>query len=521
MTRVPDLSRPTRLALAAAVAVLSSACSMVPTYERPASPVPAQWSEGAASSAQADAAPLTAEQLSWRNYFPDERLQRLVQASLLNNRDLRVAVLNIEQTRAQYRIQRADQFPTIGLQVNAQRQPSTVPPFDVSTVATAGVALSAFELDLFGRVRALSESAAAQLFASEEARKAAQISLVAQVANTYYAIWADRWQLALAEQTLRGRESSLKLQQLKYDNGVLNELDLRSAQSLVEAARVSRAQAERQWRQDSNALALLVGQPVAAADLPPAPDVPVATSVDDMDAFPRLGSSTLWPQLSELPVGLPSDVLLRRPDIAQAEQQLISANANIGAARAAMFPRISLTASAGQASDSLSGVFDDGRSVWSVTGNLLQPIFDAGRNRANVTLTELRRDVTVAQYEKAVQSAFREVSDALVARQTYGEQALAQQAQADAEFDRLRLSALRYRTGVASQIDLLDAQRNLFSAQQALIQAQLARQQAHITVFRTLGGGWDQTPPAEQQSQAAPVAAPAPVAVPGAVRSPS
>ena len=502
MIRVPDLLRPTGLALAAATLVLMSACSMVPTYERPELPVPGQWPEGAAS-APMSATPLSAEQLSWANYFPDERLQRLIRASLLNNRDLRIAILNIEQTRAQYQIQRSEQFPTIGLGINAQRQPSTVPPNDVVTTATGGLTLSSFEIDVFGRVRALSEAASAQLLASEEARKSAQISLVASVANTYYAIWADRWQLALAEQTLSARGESLKLQQLKYDNGVLNELDLRSAQSLVEAARVSRAQAERQWRQDSNALALLVGQQVDPADLPPAPDVAVVVNEDNVDSFPRLGRDTLWPTLSELPVGLPSDVLLQRPDIAQAEQQLLSANANIGAARAALFPRISLTGSAGVASDSLSGLFDSGRSAWSVTGNLLQPIFDAGRNRANVNLAELRRDVSVAQYERAIQSAFREVADALVARQTYGEQAAAQQAQADAESDRLRLSGLRYRTGVASQLDLLDAQRTLFAAQQALIQAQLAQQQAHISVFRSLGGGWDRNP-APVQEQAAP-----------------
>lgn len=515
MTRVTPLWRPTRLALAAGVVVLASACSMTPTYERPEAPIPGQWPEGAAS-APVSASPLSAEQLSWANYFPDERLQRLITAALVNNRDLRVAILNIEQTRAQYQIQRADQFPTIGLGINATRQPSATPPNDVGTTATGGLSLSSFEIDLFGRVRSLTQAAAAQLLASEEARKSAQISLVASVASTYYAIWADRWQLALAEQTLNTRQSSLKLQQLKYDNGVLNELDLRSAQSLVEAARVSRAQAERQWRQDSNALALLVGQPVSQADLPPAPDVALTgNTAEDVDAFPRLGRDTLWPSLSELPVGLPSDVLLQRPDIVQAEQQLVSANANIGAARAALFPRISLTGSAGVASDSLSGLFDGGSSAWSVTGNLLQPLFDAGRNRANLNLAEVRRDINVAQYERAIQGAFREVADALVARQTYGEQALAQQAQADAESDRLRLSALRYRTGVASQLDLQDAQRNLFAAQQALIQAQLALQQSHITVFRSLGGGWDREP--VRQGQADPTAPEAS----GVVRNPS
>lgn len=476
-----------RGALALAVALALGGCSMVPKYERPAAPVGAQWPAGAEPQGQA-AAPQDAHLVAWRAFFPDDRLQRLIEASLANNRDLRVAVLNIEQVRAQYRIQRAEQFPTIGLGIDATRQPSSVPPNEVSTVVTGGLSLSAFEIDLFGRVRALTEAAAAQVLATEEARKTAQISLVSSVASTYYAIWANRWQLALADQTLQARQSSLQLQQLKYDTGVLSELDLSTARSLVEAARVSRAQAEREWRQDLNNLALLVGQPVTEADLPPAPTMP-ERPVDDVDALPRLGSGALWPTLGELPVGLPSDVLLRRPDITQAEQQLIAANANIGAARAALFPRISLTASAGRASDSLSGLFDGGRSAWSVGANLLQPIFDAGRNQANVTVAEVQRDVAVAQYERAIQSAFREVADALVARRTYGEQAEAQQAQADAEAARLRLSALRYRTGVASQLDLLDAQRALFSAQQALIQAELARQQSHIGVFRALGGG--------------------------------
>jgi multidrug efflux system outer membrane protein len=294
----------------------------------------------------------------------------------------------------------------------------------------------------------------------------------------------------LTEQTLRLREASLGLLKLKYDNGVLNELDWRSAQSLVEAARVSRAQWQRQWQLDLKALSLLVGQGVGSEQWPPMPVVP-QRPVDDVEAIVALGSdaSALWPRLSELPVGLPSEVLLKRPDITQAEQQLISANANIGAARAARFPRISLTGSGGVASDSLSGLFSDGRSAWSVGGSLLAPILDAGRTQAGVTVAEVRRDIAMAQYDKALQVAFREVADALVTRSTYADQVRAQQAQASAEADRLRLSALRYKSGVASQLDLLDAQRSLFAAQQAWISTEQARQQAHIAVFKALGGG--------------------------------
>ncbi len=491
-------------ALVASAVLLMSGCSMVPVYERPAMAVPAQLPQDAASGAGAAAggatstataaqAARTVVDLPWASYFPDTRLQGLIRLALDNNRDLRVAALNIDQLRAAYQIQNADRFPTLNGSISGTRQPSTASPYPLTTSVTGGVTVSAFELDLFGRVKALSEAASAQVVASEEARKTVHISLVASVANAYYALWADRWQLALTEQTLTTRQDSLKLQQLKFDSGVLNELDLRSAQSLVEAARVTRAQAQRQWAQDINALSLLLGSPAPADLLPPVPDassMQAAATSKDSQAAAQTVQATLWPDLSELPVGLSSDVLLQRPDIAQAEQQLIGANANIGAARAARFPRISLTASAGVVSDSLSGLFDDGRNAWSFSPSVTLPIFDAGRAAAGVDAAKVKRDIAVAQYDKAIQTAFKEVADALVARRTYADQAQAQLAQAQAEAARLRLSTLRYDTGVASQLDLLYAQRALFSAQQALIAAQLARQQAHISVYKALGGGW-------------------------------
>jgi len=481
-------------AVAAAMLALSG-CSLVPVYERPALAVPAQLpQDGAASqpaSADAKVARAAAE-LPWSSYFPDSRLQGLIRLALAHNRDLRVAALNIDQLRAAYQIQNADRFPTLNGSITGTRQPSNAAPYPLSTTVTGGVTVSAFELDLFGRVKALSEAAAAQVVASEEARKTVHISLVASVANAYYALWADRWQLALTEQTLKTREDSLKLLQLKFDSGVLNELDLRSGQSLVEAARVTRAQAQRQWAQDLNALTLLLGRAAPADLLPPVPtlDMQALGASKDSQAAAAAVLGTLWPDLSELPVGLSSDVLLQRPDIAQAEQQLIGANANIGAARAARFPRISLTASAGVVSDSLSGLFDDGRNAWSFSPSVTLPIFDAGRTKAGVDAAYVKRDIAVAQYDKAIQTAFKEVADALAARRTYADQAQAQLAQAQAEAARLRLSTLRYDTGVASQLDLLDAQRALFSSQQALIAAQLARQQAHISVYKALGGGW-------------------------------
>lgn len=490
-----------RLVSFAAVLTLAG-CSLAPTYQRPELPVPASLpaadaASQASASTQAQAADVAS--VPWREYFPDPRLQSLICEALANNRDLRVAILTIDAQRAAYQIQAADRVPGVNASISGTRQPSTVPPYALGTQVTGGLVIPSFELDLFGRVRSLTEAASAQVLASEEARRAAHISLVAAVANAYYTVWADRWQLALAEQTLQTRQDSLKLSQLKYDNGVLNELDLRSSQSQVEAARVARAQAQRQLAQDQQSLAVLVGKPVPAEWLPPAPEslakaAPAQAASDARPARSKAAEqfveASLWPGLSELPVGLSSEVLLQRPDVAQAEQALISANANIGAARAARFPRISLTASAGAVSNSLSGLFDDGRFAWSFGGSLLAPIFDAGRTAAGVDAAVARRDIAIAQYDKAIQSAFKEVADALVARQTYAEQAEAQLAQAQAEAARLSLSTLRYDTGVASQLDLLDAQRALFTAQQAHIQAQLARQQAHISVYKALGGGW-------------------------------
>ena len=493
---------PARRLVSFAAVLMLAGCSLAPTYQRPELPVPAALPQATGASGAAPAqpeAPATdVATVPWREYFPDPRLQSLICEALANNRDLRVAILTIDAQRAAYQIQAADRVPNVNASISGTRQPSSAPPYALGTQVTGGLVIPSFELDLFGRVRSLTEAASAQVLASEEARRATHISLVAAVANAYYTVWADRWQLALAEQTLQTRQDSLKLSQLKYDNGVLNELELRSSQSQVEAARVARAQAQRQLAQDQQSLAVLVGKPVPAEWLPPAPQSlakaapPVAS-----DARPARGKAaeqfveaSLWPGLSELPVGLSSEVLLQRPDVVQAEQALIGANANIGAARAARFPRIGLTASAGAVSNSLSDLFTDGRFAWSFGGSLLAPIFDAGRTAAGVDAAVARRDIAIAQYDKAIQSAFKEVADALVARQTYAEQAEAQLAQAQAEAARLSLSTLRYDTGVASQLDLLDAQRALFAAQQAHIQAQLARQQAHISVYKALGGGW-------------------------------
>lgn len=448
-------------ALTLAVAVLSG-CSFIPTYERPAAPVPASFPGQAADAAAGAALP------AWDTVVADARLRDLIALALQNNRDLRVAVLNIEQVRAAYQIKRADQFPTLNLAASGNRQPNGSG--GISSTYSAGLSMASWELDFFGRVAALKDTALAQFLASEEAKRAAQTSLVASVANGWLALQADEELLDLTRRTVTTREDSLRLTKLRADNGVASALDLRQAESLAAAARGTLAQLQRSRAQDLNALTLLVGQAPPAALLPTA-----GTSSAAMRAVPE---------------GLPSDLLARRADIRQAEQALIAANANIGAARAAFFPRIALTASVGSASSDLSGLFKDGSWGFTLAPQAVLPIFDAGRNQAGLDSAKVGRDIAVAQYEKAIQTAFREVADALAGRATLGEQLTALQQQADADAERLRLSELRYRGGVSSSLDWLDAQRSLFATQQSLTQIQLAQQQNQVALYKALGGGY-------------------------------
>ncbi|MBX9834895.1 MAG: efflux transporter outer membrane subunit [Burkholderiaceae bacterium] len=463
--------------LAVSAAALLAGCSMVPPYERPAAPIATQWPGAAANAANTTAVATTATaaaDIDWRDFFHDAQLQQLIDLALANNRDLRIAVLNIEQARAQYRIQRADQLPSVGLSLSQSRQNPSNSGEGISSVAVGGLALNAFELDLFGRVRALSDAAQASYLASAEARKTVQINLIASVANNYLSWLADNELLALTHDTLGTREASLKLTQLRFDNGVASELDCAQSRALHEAARATLAQVQRQRALNENALVLLIGQPLPA-------DLPTRTT--------RLSSAAL---LADVPAGLPSDLLERRPDIRQAEQQLLAANANIGAARAAFFPRISLTGSIGRASTELTGLFSSNDSVnaWSWTAQLVAPLFDAGRNQAGLEATQAKRDIAVAQYEKTIQSAFREVADALAGRTTLGEQLTAQKAQATAQANAFRLADLRYRNGVANYLDVLDAQRALFSTQQAVTQTALLQRQNQVVLYKALGGGW-------------------------------
>jgi multidrug efflux system outer membrane protein len=451
---------------ALALFALAGCSSLIPPYERPALPVAPGY---AAEMMPATAAGSeVAADVDWQRFFADARLKQLIALALANNRDLRVAVLNIEQTRALYQVRRADEWPTVGAGATVARQPIGS---SVATSYAVGLAVTSYELDLFGRVHDLSQAALAQYFATAENRKAVQISLVASVATAYLNLLADDELLRVTRQTLQTREESTRLTKLRFDNGASSELDFRQAESLLEGARVALAQSLRQHALDENALVLLVGQPLPADLAPPLPldrqQVPV-----------------------ELPAGLPSDLLIRRPDVRSSEQQLLAANANIGAARAAFFPRISLTANLGSASSELSGLFKSGSFAFTGTAQLLQPIFDAGRNRANLDVAKVGRDIAVAQYERAIQSAFREVADALAGRATLGEQLRAQAAQTDALAITYRLADLRYRAGAASYLDSLDAQRSLFNAQLALVQTQALHLQNLVTLYRVLGGGW-------------------------------
>ena len=457
--------RLTRVAGGVALALSLAGCTtMIPAYERPAAPVAAAYPGATAAPAGA-----AASDIEWQSYFGDARLKRLIDVALQNNRDLRVAVLNIEQARAQYQVRRADELPTVGIGATGTRQPNGSG--GISSVYTAGVSVTAYELDFFGRVRSLSAGALAQYLGTEEARKNVQIALVSSVAMTYLNLLADDELLAVTRQALATREDSLKLTRLKFDVGAASELDYRQAESLLEGARVTLAQLTRQRALDENALVLLLGQSLPA-------DLPQASGITSQNL------------VNELPVGLPSEVLARRPDVRAAEQQLIAANANIGAARAAFFPRITLTGSAGSASSQLSGLFKSGSFAWTFMPQLLLPIFDSGRNQANLDVAKVSRDIAVAQYEKAIQTAFREVSDALAGLVTLGEQVRAQAAQVNAEAVRFRLADLRYRNGAASYLDVLDAQRALFAAQQALVQAQAQQVQNQVVLYKVLGGGW-------------------------------
>jgi multidrug efflux system outer membrane protein len=467
--RNPRRPLPLRCALVVAALALAACSSLVPPYERPIAPVPPSYPPDV-TPASAPGGEAAAD-VDWQRFFADPRLKRLIELALANNRDLRIAVLNIEQARAIYQIRRADELPSVGVGASASRQAIGN---GVINVYAVGFAVTGYELDLFGRVRDLSDAALAQYFATAEARKAVQISLIASVANAYLTLIADDEQLRVTRDTLATREDSTRLTKLRFDNGASSELDYRQAESQLEGAKAALAQSLRQRSLDENALRLLVGQGLPS-DLPP--PLPLDTLQIPID----------------VPPGLPSDLLERRPDIRAAERQLLANNANIGAARAAFYPRITLTANLGTASSELSGLFKSGSFAFTGTAQLLQPIFDYGRNQANLDVARANFDIAVAQYERSIQTSFREVADALAGRATLGEQVRAQAAQTNALAITYRLADLRYRAGAASYLDALDAQRSLFVSQLSLVQTQAAQLQNMVLLYRALGGGWHES----------------------------
>ena len=460
------------ITLAAAAAL--SGCSLIPHYERPSAPVPDTYKQ---ASAQGESTAI-----AWRDYFTDPRLQQLIDVALANNRDLRVVTLNLEQARAQFQIQRSALFPSVGGVASATRGNSQITG-ELGNTFTVGLAVSAWELDFFGRINSLKEAALAQYLASDEGRKAYELTLVTSVAQAWLALIADEELLEISRRTLDTRNESIKLAKLRFDAGFASELDYRQAESLTEAAKATYAQQQRQRALDENTLALLLGQSVP----------------EDILASLTGTKLTNVAPMADIPAGLPSDLLVRRPDIRAAEQQLIAANANIGAARAAFFPSISLTAQYGSVSNELSNLFKSGTWGFNVGPSINLPIFTGGRLTANLESAKAGREIALAQYEKSIQTGFKEVSDALAGSTTLAEQARAQTAQAEAERKRFYLSDLRYRNGVASYLDLLDAQRSLFALEQADVQVRLAQLINQINLYKALGGGWSEASIGKQE----------------------
>lgn len=454
-----------RLPLGAALlaAALLAGCSFIPAYERPPAPVPQQFPDTAGTPA--DALP------DWRSYFPDPALHTLIEAALEYNRDLRIALARVEEARALAGVARADRFPTIDALGSADRRrtPADLTGFGVARTTSrydVGLGITAFELDFWGRVAALSEAARAQYLATDEAAKSFRIGLIGDVASSWLQLTEFAAQIRLTSETLDTRSQSLELIRKRRDAALATDLDVLAAEGLVETARAQLANLKRQRSETENALGLLTGMSVA---LPEAERAPA--------------------DLAELAPGLPSDVLLRRPDVRAAEQRLIASNANIGAARAAFFPRIALTADAGTASSALSGLFDSGSKTWLFQPVLSLPLFDAGRNRANLEVAEARKVQAVADYERTIQQAFREVADALAARATYAEQIAALEANLRAQTGRLERVKARQDAGIATYLEVLDASRDAFLAEQALATSRRQMQSAQVALYKALGGG--------------------------------
>ncbi|MEW6441646.1 MAG: efflux transporter outer membrane subunit [bacterium] len=461
-------------ALSGVIFILLGGCTLAPKYTRPEAPVPADLPSGLAYEGEqaAPGAPAAAE-VRWQDFFADQRLQQVIEAALQNNRDLRTAALNAERARALYGIQRAELLPVVDAAAigSKQRVPADLTGIGKSATVeqySVNLGISSWEVDFFGRIRSLKERALEEYLASEQAHRGAQILLIAEVATAYLTLAADRENLRLTQSTLEAQQATYDLIRRRHEVGLAPELDLRQAQTRLDAARVDMALFTRQVAQDENALDLLVGSPVPNELLPP-----------DL--------SSVSPPL-EIAPGASSDVLLGRPDILQAENLLRAAHANIGAARAAFFPRISLTAAVGTASDELSGLFAPGSAAWSYAPQAVLPIFDA-RTWSALEATKAEREIALAQYEGAIQSAFREVADALAVQGTVQEQLTSQESLVQATAETYRLSNARYQKGIDSFLGVLDAQRSLYAAQLRLIAIRLTRLANQVRLYAVLGGG--------------------------------
>jgi multidrug efflux system outer membrane protein len=472
------------LSLLALVTLFLNGCTMIPKYTRPEAPIPPTWPRGPAYEETPSmlSVPLAAD-LQWQEFFTDEQLREIMAAALQNNRDLRAAALNVERARALYGIQRAEILPTVDAigsgirqrlltEVSGREHLTTVEQYSVN------LGIASWEIDFFGRIRSLEKSALEEYLATEEARRSAQILLVSEVAAAYLTLAADRESLKLAQSTLETQRAAYHLIQRRYEVGLSSELDLRQVQTEVDAARVDVARYTDLVAQDENALNLLVGSPVPANLLPEA--------------------LTAVPPLPDVSAGASSEVLLLRPDILQAEDLLKSANANIGVARAAFFPRISLTTAIGTASSDLTGLFKSGSLAWNYWPQIVMPIFDA-RLWSALKATKVEREIALTQYEKAIQTAFRDVADALARWGTLGDQMKAQQSLVDATAITYRLSMARYEKGIDIYLNVLVAQRSLYAAQQGLIAIRLAKVKNQVQLYAVLGGGGDATKPHENE----------------------
>lgn len=459
----------------AGFAGLTGCVSLAPDYERPAAAIPDAWPQAAASTPADAASAPSAHNLGWRELVSSPRLREVIALALEHSRDLRVALLTMEQARAAYRIQDAPTVPTINgnAGMTATRTPAEASSAGVDVISrtySVGLGVSAWELDVFGRVRSLSEAALQTFLNTEQAQRSTQLSLIADVATAWLTLAADQQLLALAQQTLQSQQTTYQLTQQRQALGAVSGLALVQIQTSVEAARLSVATAASQVQRDRHALELLTGRTLPDAWLPRPEDAEPAATV-----------------LVSVPEGLPSSVLQRRPDVLAAERLLQAANANIGAARAARFPRISLTATAGTASRDLGDLFQGG--AWSFVPSVSLPIFDGGASAAAVRQAEITRDLRLASYDKAVQTAFREVADALSVRASLAERLAAQQALVTANQRAYEMAQARFQAGADTYLAVLDAQRSLFSAQQALITLRLTEQANRVTLYKVLGGG--------------------------------